>query len=85
LQLNSANHLYVFTGKVSDANGYAGLWKYYFAGIWNQPFANRALVCDYSGMDHPGVIDNFYTYVQNTTGNCPASPSSSYKRTAWNP
>ena len=85
LRLNSANHLYVFTGSISDANNYAGLRKYYFAGILGQPFANRALVCDYHGMSHAKVIDYFYTYVQHTTGSCPASPSSQYKRSAWHP
>lgn len=95
LSSNDQNHLMVLTGKDSeekvnpnDRNSksqYLALWKYYFAGIWNQPFANRALVCDYNMMDHPVVLSQFYSLVQYPTFACRPSPSKDNPLTQWNP
>jgi hypothetical protein len=87
LRSNPANHLIVLTGKDSEQKNsqgqskFNGLWKYYFAGIWNQPFANRAQVCDYDLMAHPDVLRNFAYIVKQQTVSCPPGP----KLTAWNP
>lgn len=85
LSSNSANHLIVLTGLVSeekDGNGkstYAGLWHYYFAGIWNQPYADRAIVCDYDRMSHTDVLSKFASIVKSDAFACPGGISS------WNP
>jgi hypothetical protein len=87
LKIDPQNELFVFTGKDSeekDPQGhptYAGLWKYYFAGIWNQSFANQAVVCDFDDMGHEDVLRNFYAIVRSSEQSCPAGPS----RTVWNP
>jgi len=87
LRSNPANHLIVLTGKDSEEKNskgeskYNGLWKYYFAGIWNQPFANRAQVCDYDLMAHPDVLSKFAYIVRQSAVSCPPGP----KLTAWNP
>jgi hypothetical protein len=87
LRSNPANHLIVLTGKDSEQKNsqgqskFNGLWKYYFAGIWNQPFANRAQVCDYDLMAHQDVLRNFAYIVKQHTVSCPPGP----KLTAWNP
>lgn len=90
LQSNSANRLLVLTGidteeKVNGVSKYAGLWKYYLAGIWSQPFAGQAQICDYDSMLHPDVLRNFASVVNNSSPGCPASPSGRPKLTAWNP
>ena len=60
---------------------YTGLWKYYFAGISNQPFANRAQVCDYNLMSNPKVLSKFASIVKQNNVSCPSGP----QLTAWNP
>lgn len=82
------NKLFVFTGERSETDGFHGLWTYYFAGIWNQSFASQAIVCDYSGMGHPDILQNFAGYVGelSLTTTCPSSPDSTqYPLTQWNP
>ena len=87
LRSNPANHLIVLTGKDSEQKNsqgvskYNGLWKYYFAGIWNQPFANRAQVCDYNLMAHPDVLRKFAYIVKQNTVSCPRGPN----LVPWNP
>lgn len=90
LQSNAENQLLVFTGVASEPNNFHGLWKFYFAGIWNQPFAHQAIVCDYKGMQHPDVLRNFAGYVGDLLLEpmtiCPPSPDNArYPRTQWNP
>lgn len=79
LQSSPQNQLVVFTSRDSERNNFGGLWTYYFAGIWNQPFANQALVCDYNGMQHPDVLQNFAGYIGDLLlepmANCPPSPA----------
>jgi uncharacterized membrane protein YgcG len=87
LNSNPANHLIVLTAEASEEKGqdgkptYAGLWKYYFAGIWNKPYASRAQVCDYDNMNHTVVLEKFYTMVNSNGTSCPSGPN----RTIWNP
>ncbi len=63
---------------------FAGLWKYYLAGIWNQPFANQAQICDYNGMSHEDVLANFAYTVQHPISSCPVA-ADGQKPVAWNP
>lgn len=90
LQSNAGNQLLVFTGNDSEQNNFQGLWTYYFAGIWNQPFANQAIVCDYNSMGHPDVLQNFAGYVGDLLlepmTSCPPSPDNTqWPLTQWNP
>jgi hypothetical protein len=93
LSSNSANHLLVLTGLDSEEHEdgtvgrskYAGLWKYYFAGIWNQPFASRAQICDYNDLDHEHVLSDFAWVVNHPPSTCPPAPSSQHPLTPWNP
>jgi hypothetical protein len=62
----SGNELLILTGQSTEEKPYVhghlgsstfkGLWKYYLAGIWNKPFANRALICDYALADHQQIM-----------------------------
>lgn len=63
---------------------FAGLWKYYLADIWNQPFAHQAQICDYSGMSHEDVLRNFAYTVQNPQNGCPVA-ANGQQPVAWNP
>ncbi len=83
LKSNSANRLIVLTGRDSEdkrfgplggGSTFAGLWKFYFAGLWNQPFANRAQVCDYDGLDHRVLLKAFAWIVKNPPQRCPTAP-----------
>jgi hypothetical protein len=93
LSANPANHLLVLTGYVSEMHSagqhgrstYAGLWKYYFAGIWNQPFASRAQVCDYESLEHDRVLIDFASVVNHPPLGCPPAPNVENYLTAWNP
>jgi hypothetical protein len=90
LSSNHANRLIVMTGSASEEpnagkSTYAGLWHYYFADIWNKPFAKQAQVCDYAGMGHPEVLEKFSGIVKSTPAGCPPSPSHAHPLTAWNP
>ena len=89
LKSDGSNRLIVLTGKVSeDQHGgrstFAGLWKYYFAGIWNQPFASRAQVCDYHNLGHQQVLTTFAWMVQKPVRGCPEA-SGAPNPVAWNP
>jgi hypothetical protein len=89
LKSNPANHLIVLTGWVSEEKSgsksvFGGLWHYYFAGIWNQPFANQALVCDYNNLSHEEVIRRFAWDIQNPLTGCP-NASGAPSPTAWHP
>lgn len=88
LSSNSANHLIIITGKDSEekASGrstYAGLWKFYLAGIWKQQASvrSRAQVCDYDNMGHEDTLRKFASIVKNPVTGCPVGP----KLTAWHP
>jgi hypothetical protein len=88
--MSASNRLTVLTGLRSEEktggdhgrSTFAGLWKYYFAGIWNQPFAWKAQVCDYDGMGHSNVLRNF-AYIVNSPPASPCPPGPNL--TAWNP
>jgi hypothetical protein len=89
LQSSGSNRLIVLTGLVSEEqqggkSKFAGLWRYYFAGIWNQPFANQAQVCDYHNLDHQSVLTDFASMVQNPISGCPTAPGAP-NPVAWNP
>jgi hypothetical protein len=86
LQSDASNRLFVLTGAASEEkqNGrstYAGLWKYYFPAIWDQPFAGRAVVCDYDNMAHETVLTTGYGMVESNSDSCPTGPN----LTQWNP
>jgi hypothetical protein len=93
LKSDGNNRLTIITGKVSemktndkDPNSkstYEGLWKYYLADTWNQPFANRAQVCDYNNMGHADVLKNFAWMVSAPRAGCTAIKG--YQLTIWNP
>jgi len=90
LQSNPHNKLFVFTGERSETDGFHGLWTYYFADIWQQSktLGQQTFVCDYHGMGHPDVLDNFASYVGqlHSTTTCPPSPDDAqYPLTPWNP
>jgi hypothetical protein len=71
-----------------DENGkrhYSGLWKYYLAKIWNQPSRGRVRICDYPGMSHEAIIQNFWTIVRNPPASgCPAQSGKQAPR-PWHP
>jgi len=91
LKSNQDNHLIVFTGRISEEKPggnpnaeptYAGLWKFWFADLWNQPFSDRALVCNYNEMEHKDVLRNFSGQVKATSFACPDGPG---RTPPWNP
>lgn len=77
------NQLWVLTGEKSEEPSggehsrytYAGLWRWYFAGLWNQPYATRVHVCDYHGAKHEGILGSFASVIQAPPSNtCPYVP-----------
>jgi len=92
LGMSSSHHLLVITGPYTEARGwfglgsptYSGLWNYYFPDIWGKGFADRALVCDYSGLSHPDAVADFYYTVKYPPSGCPVSASAALP-VAWNP
>jgi len=65
---------------------FAGLWHYYFAGIWNQPFADRALVCDYFNTGHDDIVNNYHAAVQASPTAClPSVDPTNHTLTPWHP
>jgi hypothetical protein len=95
LSSNKENRLFVMTGRDSEMktdpgnpgshSTFQGLWKHYFAGLWNKDFADRAKVCDYNNMDHATVLDSFSEMIDNPPENCPISPNSNHPLTQWHP
>lgn len=68
---------------------FAGLWRYYFAGIWyaanaDKSIANRALVCDYFGMGHEDVVRNFAWTVKRVPTACPTAKNGQ-QPVSWRP
>ena len=61
-----------------------GLWHFYLADIWNQPFASQALICDYGNIPHPAVLEAFDWVARVPTSTCPTD-SSLPSPIAWNP
>ena len=94
LQSDGQNRLTVVTGlrteMKEDSNNpsshstFAGMWKYYFAGIWNKPFADRATVCDYNMLEHDDVLRNVAPMVKNATATCPVGLSNHHLQ-VWHP
>jgi alpha-tubulin suppressor-like RCC1 family protein len=100
LQADSRNYLVVLTGLNSEDRSkpawchqnwcrgpatFSGLWHYYFAGIWNQPFANRALVCDYAYLSHDDVLRKFSWIVQNPLVTVCPTAAGAPRPTPWHP
>lgn len=97
LSSNRANKLIVVTGQDSEMKSdpndpkspsiYAGLWQYYFAGIWkqNQTLKQQAQVCDYNNLDHAVLIEDYGYIVANPPAGCPAVANSQQTLTPWNP
>jgi hypothetical protein len=86
LRSDPVNQLFILTGekseeKVDDKPTYAGLWHYYLAGMWNQPYADRAHICDYDERGHSDVLEKFAGLVDSTSSTCPSGPN----RTVWHP
>lgn len=89
----SDNQLLVLTGEDSEEPSggdhsrytYSGLWHWYFAGLWNQPYAERALVCDYHGASHEGILGSFSSVIKSPPSDkCPYVPWYA-PATAWHP
>lgn len=68
----------------SSHSTFEGMWKYYFAGIWNKPFADRATVCDYNMLSHNDTLRNFAGIVKSPTDNCSDAPEG-HRLQAWHP
>lgn len=65
---------------------YAGLWQYYFAGVWNTTTgAQQVLVCDYDNLGHEDVLRDFYTAVQKPPRSCQQAPDQASPLTQWTP
>ena len=92
LRASSNHHLLVLTGHDSEEKpfsyfgkaSFAGLWKFYFAKIWNQRFASRALVCDYNNLSHYDVLAKFRGVAKFPPDGCPVSASAP-SPVAWHP
>ncbi|HEY8814239.1 MAG TPA: hypothetical protein VIP57_03950 [Candidatus Dormibacteraeota bacterium] len=83
LRMNPQNRLTVFTGAVSEEHAFhtwgrsnfGGLWHYYFASTWNQPFAGQVQVCDYNNVDHKLIFIGLSWFVKYPVAGCPSVPS----------
>lgn len=93
LKANPQNQLLVLTGLRSEEKSifheagkstFHGLWTYYFADIWNQSFANRALVCDYNRADHAQIMKDSWGVVQFLPDGCPILTHEALP-VAWHP
>jgi hypothetical protein len=86
------NTLLILTGNKSEDHEfgsigrsyYNGLWKYYIKEIWNKPYANRAMICDYNNYGHDQVLSTFAWIVNHTPSGCPTDPAAPTP-TAWHP
>lgn len=88
------NRLIILTGRTTeekedDSNPnsrstFAGLWHYYLAGIWNQEFAERAMVCDYNYMSHEDIMRQFAGAVNSPPASCPVAQNGQHP-TQWHP
>ena len=97
LRADGRNNLLVLTGLRSEEKAFlglpihkfgkatfTGLWKYYFAGIWNQSFADRALVCDYNNADHAQIMKDSWGIVKFPPSGCPILSHESLP-VSWHP
>lgn len=94
LSSDSQNHLTVIAGAdtemkedpndPSSHSTFAGMWKYYFAGIWNKPFADRATVCDYNMLEHKKVLQHSASIVKNPADVCLSAPEGTHLQ-VWHP
>lgn len=92
LKSNPRNHLVVLAGRRTEEKTFGywghpdfqGLWKYYLAGIWNQYFAEQALICDYDNMDHEDVLRKFSWIIRNPLDSCPTADGAPTP-VAWHP
>jgi hypothetical protein len=71
LKSNDANKLIIISGKETKKDDYAGIWKHYIAGIWNKPFASRAMICNYDGLDHQAALRKYAHIVKSPPPGCP--------------
>ena len=74
----------LISGQLKPQETFAGLWQYYLAGIWNQPFAAQALICDYPYMGHDQVLEDVAGFVQDPPDTCPSAPDGQ-QPISWNP
>lgn len=80
LKGDSDRRLIILTGGTTEdknafgTSKFTGLWKYYLAGIWNQSFANRAMICDYDKMDHFEVLNQFRYATRMPPLSCQTAP-----------
>jgi hypothetical protein len=90
---DKSRRLLVFTGHDTEQHPYLGrwgrprfdgLWHYYLPNIWNKPFADRALICDYDNLGHEDVLRKFAWTVDRPPANCPNAPGAP-PPTAWHP
>jgi hypothetical protein len=85
LASDESNRLIIFAGeKTEHYEGneprYRGIWKYYLAGLWNKPFADRSKICHYEHMDHEAIVPKFGYMVGSMSFDCPPGGSP-----AWHP
>jgi len=92
IKSNSANRLVIMAGGATEARiggrgsrpTFSGIWHYYLAQIWNQPFASQVTVCDYKEMDHHEILREFAWIVETPTTYCPTT-SWTPPLTEWHP
>jgi hypothetical protein len=89
LNSDGRNRLFIVTGldseeKVDGRSTYAGIRRYYLSGIHQQPFAHRAIICDYDRLAHDQVLKEFAGMVLQPPTSCPAGPAD-HARTQWSP
>lgn len=72
------------TNDPSSHSTFEGLWKYYFAGIWNKSFAGRATVCDYNMLEHKKVLRHAASMVKNPAEGCLSAPEGTHLQ-VWHP
>ena len=62
---------------------FEGLWEFYLAKSWNQPFADRVNICDYNGMSHEDVLRKTAHTIKERDMGCTAIEG--YRLTEWHP
>lgn len=62
---------------------FVGLWEFYLADSWDQPFADRITICDYEGMSHEAIMRNFGDMIKKRNMGCSALRG--YKLMQWHP
>lgn len=86
LTSNQSARLTILAGGLTDETAvgaskpvYHGLWNFYLHDIWglNSSVRSRVKICDYTKLDHPEVLNNFYQVVKavgaGQNNGCPTS------------